>query len=460
MTPEPKTASILVVDDEPKLLELFQIALEKDGYQVVTAENGANAISIMKNSPAFDLIFTDLRMPGVDGMELFRWIAKNNPETPVVIVTAYGTVDTAVESLKAGAYDYLIKPVKLDELRQVARRVLEHHRVSEENRELKQTLRKQSAPALGIVGNSASMQEVYHRIEKVAPSAATVLILGESGTGKELVARAIHEMSPRKEQPFVKAVCAALPEGLLESELFGHVKGAFTGAIANRIGRFEAAHNGTIFLDEIGDIPLSIQIKLLRVLQERQFERVGDTETQTVDVRVIAATNRNLEAAIADKSFREDLYYRLNVVSVYLPPLRSRRDDIPSLVEHFLDTIAANQHLPRPKLAPETLKLLIGYPWPGNIRELENAIEHAMVMGNREVILPEDLPLPIQSGLPRSTGSLTPQTTAGTLSLEDMEKQMLIEALNQTGHNQSRAAEVLGITRRTLGYRMKKYGIE
>ena len=448
--------SILAVDDEERILEIFQKALAKEGYAVTTAPNGQTAISLFKNNP-YDIVFTDLRMPGVDGMELFRWITRNSPDTTVVIVTAYGTVESAIESLKSGAYDYLIKPVKLDELRQLVKRILEHRQLKKENQELKRTLGG-SFKTGNIIGNSAVMQEVFSRIEKVAGTATTVLIRGESGTGKELVARAVHELSPRKDAPFIKAVCAALPEGLLESELFGHVKGAFTGAIQDRKGRFEAADKGTIFLDEIGDIPVTIQLKLLRVLQERQFERVGEGRTMTVDVRVIAATNSNLEEGLKNNTFREDLYYRLNVVSIFLPPLRSRKEDIPLLVEHFLQQISVNQQLPKPKLSKDALEVILNYAWPGNIRELENAIEHSMVMGNREIILPEDLPITVQSGMgpTRSPGQLSESDA----TLEDMEKQMLISALAKSGHNQSQAAKLLGITRRTLGYRMKKYGIE
>lgn len=447
--------SILVVDDEVKLLDIFRKVLEKEGYEVTTAENGQTAISLLKNHP-YDIVFTDLRMPGVDGLELFRWINRNSPDTPVVIVTAFGSVESAIETLKAGAADYLIKPVKIDELRILAKHVLEHHQLKSENRELKKKV-GQKFLVENIIGHSSLMKEVFARIEKVASSSTTALLRGESGTGKELVAQAIHYHSPRKDGPFVKAVCAALPEALLESELFGHVKGAFTGAIQNRMGRFEAANGGTIFLDEIGDIPLTTQVKLLRVLQERQFEKVGDSTTNTVDVRVIAATNKNLEEALKNGTFREDLYYRLNVVSINLPPLRARKDDIPLLINYFLDRIAKTQKIPLPQLAPTTLQILLEYSWPGNIRELENAIEHALVMGNRETIYPADLPITVQSGqIPRDTASALDNGK----TLEDMEKQMLINALQRSNHNQTKAAEILGITRRTLSYRMKKYEIE
>ncbi len=447
--------SILIVDDETKLLEIYQKTLEKEGYEITVANNGATAISLLKNN-LYDLVITDLRMPGVDGLELFRWIVRNNPGTPVIISTAYSTKESAIEALNLGAFQYVEKPVKLDELRLQVRRALAHQKMESENRELKQAVTHQFN-IKNIIGNSPSMQEVFTRIQKVAATSTTVLIRGESGTGKELVAQAIHDLSPRKEKPFIRAVCAALPESLLESELFGHVKGSFTGAIQDRVGRFQAADHGTIFLDEIGDIPVSTQIKLLRVLQEREFEKVGDSKTIEVDVRVIAATNQNLEEAIEKKTFREDLYYRLNVVSVYLPPLRARKEDIPLLVDHFMEDISRRQGLERPQLSPEALNTMINYSWPGNIRELENAIEHAMVMGNTKTLLPGDLPITVQSGyVSTESGKLS----SSGLTLEDMEKQMLISALNQSQHNQSKAAKVLGITRRTLGYRMKKYNIE
>jgi DNA-binding NtrC family response regulator len=364
-------------------------------------------------------------------------------------------VESAIETLKAGAYDYLIKPVKIDELRMLVKRIIEHRNLQFENKELKRKV-GQKFNIENIIGQSPVMREVFAKIEKVASTSTTALIRGESGTGKELVAQAVHHQSSRKEKPFIKAVCAALPEGLLESELFGHVKGSFTGAIQDREGRFEAAHGGTIFLDEIGDIPLSTQVKLLRVLQERQFERVGDSKTITVDVRVIAATNKNLEEGLKKESFREDLYYRLNVVSIYLPPLRQRKEDIPLLVDFFLKRISKQQNISLPKINPNTLNILLNYSWPGNIRELENAIEHALVMGNREIINPDDLPITVQSGqIPRGT-NVSMETGA---TLEDMEKQMLLTALQRTNHNQTKAAQLLGITRRTLGYRMKKYGI-
>lgn len=455
MSEQGNTVSILVVDDEKGLLEIFRKILEKEGYAVTTAENGQTAISLLKNNP-YDIVFSDLRMPGVDGLELFRWIHRNTPETTVVIVTAFGTVESAIETLKSGAYDYLIKPVKIDELRLLVKRILEHRQLKSENLELKREV-TQKFQIENIIGRSSAMKEVFARIEKVASTSTTVLVRGESGTGKELVAQAIHHHSPRKDGPFIKAVCAALPESLLESELFGHVKGAFTGAIQNRMGRFEAADGGTIFLDEIGDIPLTIQVKLLRVLQERQFERVGDSNTNTVDVRVIAATNKNLEEGLKNGTFREDLYYRLNVVSINLPSLSARKDDIPLLVDCFLERIAKTQNIPLPKLDPMTLQVLLNYSWPGNIRELENAIEHALVMGDRKIIRPEDLPITVQSGQISRHPSVALDNGH---TLEDIEKQMLITALQRTNHNQTKAADLLGITRRTLGYRIKKYNIE
>ncbi|MCX7919896.1 MAG: sigma-54 dependent transcriptional regulator [bacterium] len=452
--------TILVVDDEPKQAEIFRQALEKDGYTVYSAHSGESAIRIMKQE-LIDIVITDLRMPHIDGLELFRWIKRNNPETAVLFVTAYATVETAVDALKSGAKDYLIKPVKLDELRLKVKNLISQIQLQWENIRLKQEVGKKYSLE-NIIGTSKPMQEVFAKIRKVAPTSTTVLLRGESGTGKELVAQAIHALSPRSQGPFVKATCAALPEGLLESELFGHVKGAFTGAIRDREGRFELANTGTIFLDEIGDIPLSTQVKLLRVLQERQFERVGDTQTITVDVRVIAATNKNLEEALRKKEFREDLYYRLNVVSIYLPPLRERKEDIPALIDHFLTRFSSASESAtkkKPKLHPTTLSLIMQYHWPGNIRELENAIEHALVMGNGEVILPEDLPIPIQSSQEQLATKADAVLEEG-ITLEEMERRLIQSALLKTQHNQSKAAKLLGITRRTLGYRMKKYKIE
>jgi DNA-binding NtrC family response regulator len=453
--------NILVVDDEPKQAEIFQIALKKDGYLVQTANSGEAAIRYLKQEPV-DIVITDLRMPNVDGLELFRWIKRNNPGTAVLFVTAYATVETAVDALKSGARDYLLKPVKLDELRLRVKNIVAELQLKQENILLKDAVHKKFQFE-NIIGTSKPMQEVFGKIKKVAPSATTVMLRGESGTGKELVAQAIHTLSPRKDGPFVKATCAALPEGLLESELFGHVKGAFTGAIRDREGRFETANNGTIFLDEIGDIPLTTQVKLLRVLQERQFERVGDNQSMTVDVRVIAATNKNLEEALLKKEFREDLYYRLNVVSIYLPPLRERKEDIPILITHFLNqftkSLLETDIKKKPKLDPAALDLIMQYHWPGNIRELENAIEHALVMGNGEIILPEDLPIPIQSSQEQLAAKADTVLEEG-ITLEDMERRLLRSALNKTQNNQSKAAKLLGITRRTLGYRMKKYNID
>lgn len=453
--------NILVVDDEPKQAEIFQQALSKDGYSVQTANSGETAIRYLKQEPV-QIVITDLRMVKIDGLELFHWIKRNNPDTAVIFVTAYATVETAVDALKSGARDYLLKPVKLDELRLRVKNIVSELMLKQENVLLKDSVQKKYRFE-NIIGTSKPMQEVFAKIRKVAPSATTVLLRGESGTGKELAAQAIHSLSPRNQSPFVKATCAALPEGLLESELFGHVKGAFTGAIRDREGRFEAANTGTIFLDEIGDIPLTTQVKLLRVLQERQFERVGDTQTITVDVRVIAATNKNLEEALQQKEFREDLYYRLNVVSIYLPPLRERKEDIPALIDHFLAKYSLNDTEPekkkKPKLDSATLDLIMQYHWPGNIRELENAIEHAIVMGDGEIIFPEDLPIPIQSSQEQLAAKAETVLDEG-ITLEDMERRLIQSALIKTQNNQSKAAKLLGITRRTLGYRMKKYNIE
>jgi two-component system NtrC family response regulator len=448
---------ILIVDDEKVQLEILEGFLVKQGYEATAAEDGQRALEKFKNG-SFDAVLTDYRMPGMDGIQLLREVRRLQPEAVVVIMTAYGTVGTAVAAMKEGAYDYLTKPIDLDELLLLIQRVEREVGLDQENRELKEQLREKFKVDF-IVSASRQMEEALNLVGRVSRSSATILILGESGTGKELIARAIHYSSPRADKPFVKVNCAALPENLLESELFGHEKGAFTGAVARRIGRFELADQGSIFLDEIGDLSPSLQMKLLRVLQEKEFERVGSNQTIRSDVRVIAATNRNLEEAIQKGTFREDLYYRLNVVTISLPPLRERKEDIPLLVEHFLKKYNRENKKKVTSLSKEGRDLLRRYDYPGNVRELENIVERAVVLCRGDTLTTQDLPLNLREGkaeaaLERDRGT---QSLPGTL--EEIERQLILKALERSGGVQTKAAEELGISERVLRYKMKKYSL-
>jgi len=396
--------SILIVDDEANIRRVLDAVFSKDGYRVLTAENGKKALDIISTEPDLDVLLCDLIMPDLNGIEVLKSAREINPFLSVVMITAHGTIKTAVDAMRFGAFDYITKPFDMDEIKLIVKNALERRRLLAENTELKQELRSRYKFD-EIVGSSGKMHDVYKVIERVANSNATILVRGESGTGKELVARAIHYNSSRAAKPFIAVSCAALPETLLESELFGHEKGAFTGAVGQKAGRFELANQGTLFLDEIAEVSLSMQVKLLRVLQERKFERVGGTKTLSMDVRMIAATNRNLEEAVAMSEFREDLYYRLQVIQVFLPPLRDRREDIPPLVEHFVEKFN-NENGRNIKFAsPECMDLLMKYDWPGNIRELENAIERGVVLADpaSEYITPDLLPVAIQSA--SKTGS-------------------------------------------------------
>ncbi len=443
---------ILVVDDEPAQRELVAGFLRKHGFDVVEAGGGREAVARFKQE-AFDLVLTDQRMPDLSGLELLEAVRSTSPETAVVIVTAYGTIETAVSAVKAGAADYLTKPLNLDDLLHRVHRVRERQRLVAENRELREALAERHRVE-GIIGDSGRMQEVLSLVRRVAPSDATVLIRGESGTGKELIARALHYASPRATGPLVKVNCAALAESLLEAELFGHEKGAFTGAVASRKGRFELAGGGSIFLDEIGDLPPHLQVKLLRVLQEREFERVGSSRPIKVDVRLLAATHRNLEALVRDGRFREDLYYRINVVTIVLPPLRERREDLPPLIEHFLRVFAGKNGKTVRGLTREAREALLRYDYPGNIRELENLMERAVVLTRDDVIGVEDLPLALEAPAPASGED------AGLIAaVEGLERRMIREALAKADGTQTRAAELLGISERVLRYKLKKYGL-
>jgi two-component system, NtrC family, response regulator HydG len=447
---------ILVVDDEESHRIMLRAVLKDEGYEVTEATDGAEAVKAVEQQP-FDLILLDLRMTTMDGIEALVEVRKISPLVPVLIMTAYASVKTAVEALKAGAFEYLTKPLDTDELKILMEKALEFYHLRTENMALKERLGDRFDFSK-IIGRSPKMKEVFEILALVAPTDATVLILGESGTGKELVANSIHQNSKRASQPFVKVSCAALPETLLESELFGHEKGAFTGAIARREGRFQLAHRGSLFLDEVGEMTPATQTKLLRVLQEKEFEPLGSPRTLKADVRVIAATNKNLEREVKEGRFREDLFYRLNVVPISLPPLRERKEDIPSLAAHFFAFYREKNKKELRDLSGKALDLLIRYDWPGNIRELENCIERAVIMARGEVIAPADLPPAIQAlstGVKESGGLALPSG----ISLQEVEKTLILKTLEDTGGNRTRAAEILGINRRTLQNKLKEYGI-
>jgi DNA-binding NtrC family response regulator len=443
---------ILVVDDEPTQLDLVAGFLRKQGFDVVAATSGRDAVARFKQEP-FDLVLTDQRMPDLSGLDVLHAVRASSPETAVVIMTAYGTIETAVSAVKAGAADYLAKPLNLDELLHRMHQIQDRRRLLTENRELRAALAERHRVE-GIIGESGAMQEVLSVVRRVAPSDATVLIRGESGTGKELIAKALHYASPRAAGALVKVNCAALAESLLEAELFGHERGAFTGAVAARKGRFELADGGSLFLDEIGDLPPHVQVKLLRVLQEREFERVGSSRPIKVDVRLLAATHRNLEGLVRDGRFRDDLYYRINVVTIQLPPLRERREDLPLLIDHFLRVFAEKNGKNIRGLTREAREALLRYDYPGNVRELENLIERAVVLTRADVIGLTDLPLTLEAQAAESERD--PGLVA---AVEGLERRMIKEALAKTDGIQTRAAEVLGIGERVLRYKLKKYGL-
>ena len=448
---------VLIVDDEKVQREILEGFLIKQGYGAATAEDGRKALERLRGG-TFDLVITDYRMPGMDGIALLKEVRRLHPEMVVVMMTAYGTVETAVAAMKEGAYDYLTKPIDLDELLLLVQRIEREMGLDRENRALKEQLREKFKVDF-IISASRGMEEALNLAGRVAQSQATVLILGESGTGKELIARAIHYSSPRADKPFIKVNCAALPENLLESELFGHEKGAFTGAIARRIGRFEQAGQGSIFLDEIGDLSPSLQMKLLRVLQEKEFERVGSNQTIKSDVRVIAATNRNLEDLIKKGTFREDLYYRLNVVTISLPPLRERKEDISLLIEHFLKKYNQENKKAVTSLSKEARDLLMQYDYPGNVRELENFIERAVVLCRGDALTMQDLPLNLRQGKGEMLLEGDREGRSLPDALEEIERQWIAKALEKSGGVQTKAAEELGISERVLRYKMKKYGL-
>ncbi len=450
-------ARILIAEDEKTQRDLLEGFLKKEGFSVETASSGRQALEKIE-AAYIDIALLDYKMPELDGLQTLREIRKRFPDLPVVMMTAYGTVETAVASMKEGALDYLTKPIDLDELLLIIGKVLERSALIRENRELKARIQERYT-FQNIISSSPQMVEVMGLVARVAPSQATVLIRGESGTGKELIANAIHLASTRSEKPFVKVNCAAIPETLLESELFGHEKGAFTGAIQKRIGRFEEADGGTLFLDEIGDLSPSTQVKLLRVLQEKEFQRLGSNINLKTDVRIIAATHRNLEEALQKGLFREDLYYRLNVVSIFLPPLRERKEDIPFLINHFLKKYSEMNQKKIESISKEAHALLLRYAYPGNVRELENLIERAVVLCRGEVITTQDLPFHVREETSEKQWEISGRGKTLPESLEEIERDLIVRALHQHQGVQTRAAESLGISERVLRYKMRKYGI-
>ncbi len=451
-------AKILIMDDEAQERGRIEQFLVRKGYDVLAVGSVDDALSAVRRD-RFDVFLTDCNIPGVDALRTSDETRKINPDMAVIIMTAFGTIETAVKAIKAGAYDYLAKPIDLDQLVVLIERVSERRDLIRENTELKEMLIERYKFE-EIVSTSHAMEEVLNMAGRVAASNATVLLRGESGTGKELIAKAIHYQSPRSSGPLIKVNCAALPETLLESELFGHEKGAFTGAASRRIGRFEAADKGTLFLDEIGELAPAMQVKLLRVLQEREFERVGGNQTIKVDVRVIAATNRDLEAEVKKSAFREDLYYRLNVVSVVIPPLRERKEDIPGLLDFFIKKYSDENRKAITGISAETRDLLMRYNYPGNVRELENIIERAVVLSKKGVITSADLPIHVQNT--SNEGRTPEQIPAGSLNetLETVERGLILEALRETGGVQTRAAGKLGVSERVLRYKIQKYRIQ
>ena len=453
------TKKILIVDDEAKMRRVLELHLTGSGYEVTkaaSAEDGLKALDTAGTGAEFALALTDLRLPGIDGVEFLRQVHRRFPSLPVIVMTAFGTVETAVEAMKSGASDYLLKPFALDDLMITIDKVLELHALRDENVKLRAQLERRY-DFEHIIGHSGKMQEVFDAARRVAPTRATVLLGGESGTGKGLLARAIHHHSPRRDAPFTKISCSTIPENLMESELFGYEKGAFTGATQSHQGKFEQADGGTVFLDEIGDVPPAVQVKLLRVLQEREFERLGGSKTIHVDVRIIAATNQDLRAALEQGTFREDLYYRLNVVPISLPPLRERKEDIPYLLDHILTKFAGDTANRMQLISQAAMEKLMAYHWPGNVRELENIIERSMVLARSETVEADDIRLDHAT---RSSQSEAAAFLPQGMTLEQYEQDLIREALRRAGDNKSQAARLLGMTRNALRYRLSQMGVE
>ncbi len=453
------TERLLVVDDEQSMREWLTIALSQDGFEVESAASGEDGLKVLERTP-LDLALVDLRMPGLDGLETLRRIKQVDESVSVVIMTAYATAETAVQALKEGAYDYIIKPFKVDELRHLVQKALEERRLRGENLRLRDEVQRRYHFG-NLIGKSAGMLEVFSTIGRLGDSKATVLVTGESGTGKELVAKAIHFNSSRKDRPFVAVNCGAIPQELMESELFGHVKGAFTGAVAAKQGLFEVADGGTLFLDEVTELPLHLQVKLLRVLEDPEIRPVGGVRPVRVDVRIVAATNRDFAQAIAAKTFREDLFYRLNVISLRIPPLRERREDIPLLVSHFLQKFAAGGAPPK-LVSPDALGALERYAWPGNVRELEHVIERAVTLESGSVIRVESLPESVRGQQAAADVAITLPEDGLDLDglMERIERDLLRQALRRADGIQSRAAQLLRTSFRSFRYRLQKYGLE
>ncbi|MFA5073251.1 MAG: sigma-54 dependent transcriptional regulator [Nitrospirota bacterium] len=465
---------VLVIDDDETVRDVLQSFLSGKGFEVTLAPDGQTGIDLVREN-SFDLILTDLVMPGIGGIDILKQLSESNIKIPVLVITAFATVQNAVEAMKLGAFDYVTKPFNLDEIMIVINKALNLSKLQKENVMLKMQLQKKYHYE-GLVGDSPHMQQVYELIEKIADTDSTVMILGESGTGKELIAKTIHYNSSRSQNPFVPLNCAAIPKDLLESELFGHEKGAFTGAINTRIGRFELAQNGTLFLDEVGELDPSLQVKLLRVLQEREFERVGGIKTIKINVRILAATNKDLDKATQEGKFREDLFYRLNVIPLTLPPLRKRTEDIPLLIDHFIREFTRKRKREPFTFSKEAMNCLLSYSWPGNIRELENLIERLTILVAHKIIHSSDLPEKFQQAAPcrqedgaeTAPFSLAPGKSRDIpasgidlgAAINEMEKDLILKALGKSGGVKSKAAELLGLNRTTLLERMKKMGIE
>jgi two-component system response regulator PilR (NtrC family) len=456
-----QTGDILIVDDERSMREFLGIYLRREGYRIEAAAGGKEAIAALK-ARTFDLVITDLRMPDLDGLSILAQAKQLHPDTEVVVVTAFSTTETAIAAMKAGAHDYLTKPFKIDEVGLVVTRAMEKRRLARENLALRDEI-KGRYKLERLLGKSPPMQRVFDILRKVASTRTSVLLIGESGTGKELAARALHELSPRADHSFVAVNCGAIPETLLESELFGHVKGAFTGAGADKQGLFEAAHNGTLLLDEVAELPVAMQVKLLRVLQERKVKLVGGVSEREVDVRIVAATNRDLETEVEKGTFRQDLYYRLNVIQVRLPPLRERREDLPLLVDHFIRKFSAEHGRNVVGAAPEVMSALMAYHFPGNVRELENMIERAVTLATADWLAIDAFPnlVGLQGAVPAANpvASLSDEGMDLERHLEEYERTILIKALEKTGGNRTEAARLLRVSFRSMRYRLSKLGI-
>jgi DNA-binding NtrC family response regulator len=442
---------VLVVEDEEKLRRVIQLQLHSTGFEVDQARTAEDGLKVVDRA---DLVITDLRLPGMDGLELLENIRRQNAQTPIIVITAFGSVETAVQAMKAGAADFLLKPFSLDHLMTVVHKALEVRALRDENKKLREELGVRYQ-LHNMIGRSAAMQDVFATVARVAPTRATVLLAGESGVGKDMIARAIHFHSPRREKPFVKINCTALPENLMESELFGYEKGAFTGAVASKPGKFEQADTGTVFLDEIGDVPAGVQVKLLRVLQERELERLGSNKTRQIDVRVVAATNVDLRVALENGTFREDLYYRLNVLPINIPSLRERKEDVPYLAEHFVNKLTHDMGR-ECRITDTAIQKLLDYDWPGNVRELENVIERSIVLCGGDELKAEDIKLDTLRSRALNAKVFLPEG----MNLDQYEQSIIREALRRANGNKSQAARLLGITRNALRYRLSQMGLD